>query len=522
MAKPVELLERPEEATCADSPARRLRPPQRNGLERHFAPTDQVIELTAMPVIGRPLMRAMKSRRFQFLAILPNQIIFWVVIFTGLLGTADPNRNFATAVTWFIWFCMVFVMIVGVGRAWCLMCPFGGFGEWVQRLSFMGRRPRSIGLNLKWPQALSRFGVLPAICAFIALTWAEEFWGIAGPGDPRYTSYMVLFIISFALVMFLVFERRTFCRYLCPLTGLIGTVGAVGMAAGLRTRDRDVCLSCETKDCMRGSERGYPCPWYEWPGSATSNLMCGLCTECVKNCPSNNVGFFVQKPLTSVIAPLRRRVDIAWSVLLLFGLVVFQQVNALPIYANLDGWLNSHTGWAYPNPIDFVGFIAAFALVFAGCVWLLRAVLARREPAPSSGVRKTSSFTSWLMPLAYAFIPLTGSDYLARQLPKFWFSAPKVIASISDPFGFGWNIFGTAHWSGANVSILSANGVVISQVIVVGLGALATLYATMKVLPRDMSRLTPHIGWLRVVVVLTVAAVCAPVAYLYVLMGAAT
>jgi hypothetical protein len=250
--------------------------------------------------------------------------------------------------------------------------------------------------------------------------------------------------------------------------------------------------------------------------------MCGLCTECVKNCPSNNVGFFVQKPLTSVIAPLRRRVDIAWSVLLLFGLVVFQQVNALPIYANLDGWLNSHTGWAYPNPIDFVGFIAAFALVFAGCVWLLRAVLARREPAPSSGVRKTSSFTSWLMPLAYAFIPLTGSDYLARQLPKFWFSAPKVIASISDPFGFGWNIFGTAHWSGANVSILSANGVVVSQVIVVGLGALATLYATMKVLRRDVSRLTSHIGWLRVVVALPVAAVCAYVAYLYVLMGAAT
>ena len=126
------------------------------------------------------------------------------------------------------------------------------------------------------------------------------------------------------------------------------------------------------------------------------------------------------------------------------------------------------------------------------------------------------------MPLAYAFIPLTASDYLARQLPKFWFSAPKVIASISDPFGFGWNIFGTAHWSGANVSILSANGVVVSQVIVVGLGALATLYATMKVLPRDMSRLTPHIGWLRVVVALPVAAVCAYVAYLYVLMGAAT
>jgi hypothetical protein len=66
--------------------------------------------------------------------------------------------------------------------------------------------------------------------------------------------------------------------------------------------------------------------------------------------------------------------------------VVYQQVNALPVYANLDNWLNSRTGLAYPNPIAYLGFIAAFALVFAGVIWLLRALLARRESAPSIDV----------------------------------------------------------------------------------------------------------------------------------------
>lgn len=93
------------------------------------------------------------------------------------------------------------------------------------------------------------------------LTWIEEFFNIAGPGNSAATSFMVIGIIVTALSFFLVFERRTFCRYVCPLTSLIGTVGAMGSVAGFRTRDRELCLNCTTKECMRGGENGFGCPW---------------------------------------------------------------------------------------------------------------------------------------------------------------------------------------------------------------------------------------------------------------------
>ncbi len=86
---------------------------------------------------------ALRSRLFQFLFIVPNQVIFWLVIIAGVLGLAHPTRNFATVITWYIWFAVVFLLMVGPGRAWCLMCPFGDLAEWVQRLSLWKRHPRA-------------------------------------------------------------------------------------------------------------------------------------------------------------------------------------------------------------------------------------------------------------------------------------------------------------------------------------------------------------------------------------------
>ena len=515
--------ERPEAETVGTSPARRLGEVQRDGAREHFQPTDCRVDLLRLPVIGEPLTRVVKKRRFQFAAILPNQIIFWLVIVTGLVGAALPYQNFSTVITWFVWFCVVFLLMVGVGRAWCVMCPFGGAAEWLQRRSLWRRHPVSIGLHRTWPERWSRFGLLPSLGVFLLLTWAEEFFNIAGPGKPIFTGVMVLFIIGLAVTTFLVFDRRSFCRYLCPLSCLIGSVGATGMVAGMRTRDRERCLTCPTKDCMRGSERGYPCPWYEWPGSATSNLMCGLCTECVKNCPYDNVGIYVQKPLTSVFAPLRRRWDVAAIVVVLFGLVVFQQLNALPFYAPLDRALNSFTHFpGYPNPLDYLGFIVVVSGAVVACIAGLRAVFARRSASGAPTAAASRHFGAWFVPLAYALIPLMAVDYLARQLPKFWLDSPKLIAAISNPFGLGWNLFGTAHLRIAQAHILGTQGVIDSQVALVGIGTLGAVYAASRIVTRDLAPLTRHPRALAAATGAVMTILGAAVAVLYVAMRAAT
>ncbi len=499
-----------------------LNPPRTEKIESRFAPTDLP---SGWDIARHPrVARLLRSRKFQFMLILPNQIIFWLVIFVGLLGTAIPGLNFGAAITWYVWFCLVFVMMVVVGRAWCVMCPFGGFGEWIQRLTFWGRHPRSLTLGLKMPEKVGQYGFLLSVVSFLILTWIEEFFNIAGfgPGSAAATGIMVLGIVTTALLFFLVFERRTFCRYICPLSSLIGTVGAMGSVAGFRTRDREVCLSCTTKDCMRGGVEGYGCPWYTWPGSADSNLACGLCSECYKACPSDNIGLFLQKPLTSVISPVRRRADVAWAVAILWGLVLFQQLNVLGAYLWLDNNLNRIMHWpGYPNPVDYTAIIALIAVLMAGIIWVFSRLLARKDlVVPVQGtsfVDRMSKFRAFFIPLMYGIIPIVGADYFARQLPKFFKHATRVIPSVGHLVGAG-----STSSPLYTVRILSNTQIIWVQVAVIALGTLASIWAIWKITGRDMAPLTRSLAWMRIAGV-SLATACGLVAgIMYVVMNAAS
>ncbi|MHB1790105.1 MAG: 4Fe-4S binding protein [Acidimicrobiales bacterium] len=496
-----------------------LRPQVRSGMQDRFAPSDPArgLDVTRNSLVAR----LVRNRHFQFFLILPNQIVFWAVIFIGILGTTVPGLNFGAAITWYIWFCLVFVMMVVVGRAWCSMCPFGGFGEWVQRHTFWNRSERSIGLGLKFPEPLARIGFLIPVVSFLLLTWLGEFFNNAGPGNPAATSFMVLGIVGSALAFFLVFERRTFCRYICPLTTLIGTVGSMGTVAGFRTRDRDICLKCETKDCMRGGEHGYGCPWYTWPGSADSNLYCGLCSECYKACPHDNVGLYLQKPLTSVVAPNRRRIDVAWGIALLWGLVLYQQVNALSIFGSLDTRLNNAIAFPhYPDPVGYLGIIALLALATAGAVWIIAKLLARRDldlTTPGTFLERGSRFRTFFAPIAYGLIPVIGADYFARQLPKFFKHSTRLVPSVQHVFGAS----GTQSKL-YTLRLLTNPRIVVVQVSVIALGTLAALWTTWRITNRELVPVSRNGVAIRVVT-LGLVLVCGLAAgVLYVLMHAAS
>ena len=497
-----------------------LRAPERTGLAARFAASDPSpgLDLARNPRVARLL----RNRKFQFLLILPNQIVFWTVIFVGLLGTAIPGLNFGAAITWYVWFCLVFVMMVVVGRAWCAMCPFGGFGEWIQRRTLFQRTQKALGLGRKVPEPIARYGFVIPVASFLLLTWIEEFFNIAGPGNPADTAWMVVGIVASALTFFLVFERRSFCRYFCPLTSLIGTVGSMGSVAGFRTRDRNTCLTCKTKDCMRGGTDGYGCPWYTWPGSADSNTSCGLCTECYKSCPSDNIGLYLQKPLNSVVAPVRRRADVAWVVAILWGLVIFQQFNALTIYSKFEGWLNRVTHFPhYPNPIAYLGIIALVAAAMGGVAWVISRAFFRPGTelglAPDTFVARKSQFRAYFLPIAYGVIPVVGADYFARQLPKFFKHATRVIPAVGSFVGHG-----STTSSIYKFHILTDPRIIVAQVVVMGLGALAALWTTHKIINRELAPISRNPVAMRVSVMAIPLVLGAVAAWLYVLMQAAS
>jgi hypothetical protein len=366
------------------------------------------------------------------------------------------------------------------------MCPFGGFAEWVQRHTFWRRTQTALGLGRTFPEPLARYGFLLSIGIFVALTWIEEFFNIAGPGSPASTSFMIAGIMAFALIFFLVFERRTFCRYLCPLTALIGTVGSMAPVAGFRARNRDICLTCQTKDCMRGGDDGFGCPWYTWPGSADSNLYCGLCTECYKACPEDNIGLFLQKPLASVTTPTRRRADVAWAVALLWSLSLYQQLNATSPYANLDDWLNAELHFPrYPNPVAYLGLIGLLAMVIAGAAWGISAICAREDiefAAKGNFLERRSRFRAYFIPITYGIIPIVGMGYLARQMPKFFHHAARLIPSVQRMEGSPAGL----HSPFFTAQMLSDSRIVVAQVSAMAVGTAGALWCIWRIGSREL------------------------------------
>ena len=101
----------------------------------------------------------------------------------------------------------------------------------------------------------------------------------------------------------LFYRLRTFCNYVCPISGFL-SLYTMTATVELRSADKDTCLKCKTKSCIRGSEQGWSCPWNVYMGKLDRNNYCGLCFECVKSCPNDNISLFV-RPFSSSDVILR-------------------------------------------------------------------------------------------------------------------------------------------------------------------------------------------------------------------------
>src|SRR5574337_341948 len=171
--------------------------------------------------------------------------------------------------------------------------PFAG--DWLQRKAVLkvrsGKSPgtenKFFGLQKRWPKRLSNiwlqnFGFL-FLATFSALLVTRPLVSAIVFG--------VLFLV--ATVLALVFRLRTFCNYVCPISGFL-SLYAVTSTVELRSTDKDTCLKCQSKACIRGSDKGWACPWNVYMGKLDRNNYCGLCFECVKSCPNDNISLYLR------------------------------------------------------------------------------------------------------------------------------------------------------------------------------------------------------------------------------------
>jgi len=237
------------------------------------------------------LKTLMKRRGFQFAFVLVAMLVFNVVVFTTLYGVLVSGRNLGMMLLWVVWlFLLTAVLTPWGGRIWCLPCPLPILGEAMQRLaltavrtgSTCGYNNRFFGLNLRWPGWLSN--AWPRMLMFLAMGTFSTLL----VANPRVSAWVILGMTAVATAMSLIWELRSFCRYVCPINGFVGLYSAAGKLA-LRSREPAVCAKCAVRTCQKGSAKGWACPYGLCVAEINENADCGVCTECIKSCAYDNV-----------------------------------------------------------------------------------------------------------------------------------------------------------------------------------------------------------------------------------------
>jgi len=404
--------------------------------------------------------RAFKARPFQFIVQFPVVLLFILVVITGLYGVMDPGRNFSTVATWTTWWIGIIFVIPFLGAGWCLICPWSAISDWMERVSLWNKK-EGVSLGIKWPVALrNRY---PAIIFFIIVTWLEL--GILITYNPLYTAYLAFLMLFLTAITALVFEKKAFCRYVCFVGGIIGIYSNLA-SVEVRSKSRAVCDGCKTMDCVKGNEKGYGCPVFEYPGGMNNNSNCIVCSECFKTCPHDNMSLNLRPLFADVSKGYAGRYDEAILVLALLALSVYHGFTMLPVW----------TGWAVKTMGgDYYLYMSLFTLLemvfIAGAIGLhylvsyfIKLVSKRRD----------ISLRNIFIGYSYAILPVAFFYHLSHNAGHFGMEGMEIVPVLSDPFGWGWDIFGTAGVRGGMIMDLASQKVL--QMSIIGAGFAASVY----------------------------------------------
>ena len=393
----------------------------------------------------RPLSWLLTRRPFQFWLIAPNLLAFTLIVLAGLVGTATGAMNFSTIFVWIVWWGLLVLLLIPLGgRAWCAMCPIPAPGEWLARRAIVegpDTPSRAIGLGWAWPKPLQ--DLWPAFGGLLLLV----LFGLIVTTRPLVTALVLLGLALVALMTHLLFERRVFCRYLCPVGGLLG-VYSMAAPLELRARELEVCRQCREKACYRGGE-GYPCPTFQYPGGGlTRNTYCLLCTECLKACPYDNLAIGFRSFGEDLLVRRGRRADEAWIALLLLGTALAHSVIKLGPWGWIKSWANldGSAEFLLYAGLFLGGVLAALPAFHLLTAWLSRAL----SGAPNARIRKL------FVDYAYALIPLSLAAWMAFTLAVVLPNLSYIPRVVSDPLGWGWDLFGTREstWTWVPLGVL--------------------------------------------------------------------
>ena len=380
---------------------------------------------------------------------------FTLVGYELLIGPEAASQNLGTVLMWVIWWPLIPVAFLLLGRFWCAICPFATINDLVQKL---------VGLERPVPPFLKKYGIWIIDASFLSITWADHMWGVVE--SPWGSGVLLLMLTTAVVVSGALWQRRAFCRYLCFLGGVSANYSRNGIIS-LRANE-EICKTCTSRAvCYNGSADVPGCPLFSFPRKLDTNAECNLCANCIKNCPNGAISVSVRKPTSEMWFMNKPQIEVAFLAMAIMGIVVYQNVSML------EGWptVLHHVGSFLHTDFYPVVFTVTFVLAIAMQVGLLVGA-----SAIASRFNRENLWQNFAR-FGYALIPLDIAAHMAHNLFHLLSEGKAVIYTAMPIVG--------QPMPTSSPAIVGSMEIQVLQFTLLALGVLGSLYAVYRIAKRQ-------------------------------------
>ncbi len=311
---------------------------------------------------------------------------FFILLAFLFLGPQDPLRNPAALFGWALGWPILIIGSFLCARLWCSICPIGTIGKLAKRV---------ISLERPFPQILQNHSDFLIAGAVLFIIWFETATGLRN--HPAGLGLLLITMLVSAVVVAVIFERQSWCLYLCGLGGMVGVLAKTSFIE-LRA-NRNVCMAqCSSNKCFAGTDTHEGCPFGQSGPRLDTNRLCKLCGTCVKNCPHGAINLNLRIPGHELRQIRQGKPGTAFLVVGLIGGLLSELASKSALYESLSSFL--------PLPD-----VLKFTLFFVGLVALVNLMMV--VSALGSSRIYEDTFHANYSRYGMALLPLTLAAFMA-------------------------------------------------------------------------------------------------------------
>ena len=366
--------------------------------------------------------------------------VFVLVVAAGLFGDAAPTNNLAPTMVWVVWWVGLAYASALVGDVWALVNPWRTLFEWAEALLRRVRPGAELSLRRPYP---AEWGAWPGVLLFACFAWAELVY--ADAAVPVRIAQMALVYSAVTWAGMVVFGKGVWLRNGEAFSLAFGFLARFAPTE-IRVTDGATCAACAVECADRDGG-------------------CVGCGDCFRRAPRGRREVCVRPFAAGLLRHEAVSTSMMVFVVLLLATVTFDGLTATPAWAEVSGVIAEVApGSTAVGTVGLVAVPTLFLGLYAGTCALMSAASGRRPPVEELA----RAFVYSLIPIALAY-------HLAHFLSFLLVQGQAVIPLASDPFGWEWDVFGTAGYT-IDIGVVGARFAWFTAVVGIVAGHIIAVY----------------------------------------------